>query len=90
MLTCDGCDVMLSYELLTCGSSWPATALSKVSKTKRYKKCLHNVHLESWKIILFVNHWLSKNWNHSTGKVSFGFINFMGCLDTGTHPKGGS
>ena len=54
---------------------WRCTASKKIPKTKKRRYCdfstsdykgtfLQNSSIPAWKVILFVNHWLSNNWNH--------------------------
>lgn len=56
---------------------WRCSGSVKIAKTKRRRYCdysvsdfngtfLENTKVPAWKIILFVNHWLSKHWDHST------------------------
>lgn len=56
---------------------WRCSGSHKIPKTKKRRYCdfgvsdfngtfLQNTKLPAWKIILFVNHWLSKHWDHVT------------------------
>jgi len=56
---------------------WYCGRWKKIAKTKRRKSCvfstsdytgtfLQGTHLEPFKVVLFVNHWLQKHWDHET------------------------
>lgn len=64
--------------------TWRCNGVVKIAKTKRYKRCdfshshrkgtfLENTNVAPWKVILFANHFLSKQWDHSTIMDSLGF-----------------
>lgn len=63
---------------------WYCSQTFKVPKTKKRRRCnfsvtdrkgtfLDNVHIPAWKIILFVNYWLDKHWNHETISKTISF-----------------
>lgn len=56
---------------------WRCTGSALLRKTKKRRFCnfavsdykgtfMQEVRLPPWKVVLFVNHWLSKNWDHAT------------------------
>ena len=74
VVTCPRCDNPCK---LSGGKDWRCTSSHVLPKTKKRRLCgfrvsdnkgtfLDNAHLPPWKIVLFINHWVSKLWDHKT------------------------
>lgn len=68
---------------LGAGQFWRCTNSYTIYRTKKRRHCgfsasdykgtfLEGSHFPPWKIVLFLNHWLSKHWNHETVVKSLG------------------
>ena len=72
---CPKCDAKCSFREV--GRMWRCRQSQAIPNSKKRLYCsfsvsdykdtfMHNVQLAPWKVILFVNHFLSKHWEHST------------------------
>lgn len=74
-VNCPHCDLPCKYR--EDRHTWYCGRWKKIAKTKRRKSCVFSIsdysgtflqgtHLAPYKVVLFVNHWLQKYWDHQT------------------------
>lgn len=77
VVSCTRCNKNCTFREQGRTGEWRCNSTFRIPKTKKRRHCsfyasdykgtfLQNSHIPPWKVILFVNHWLSKRWDHQT------------------------